>query len=199
MKTKSYRVGTNYDRIKGRKVGKEGVAVKTYQLELYRKSFENRALQLFKETFLQLIEDLDLEQLYDDLNQLIQDEVLPNAHYRIMDREGHPSVRIGELDGNYGNLELKPLEGSHKNSNNKDQLFNLRTIVVRDNIRLTSLIVTFNRSVNYLSVEHWLVSGNEQFLKWDGEVFEVESKEYSYLLWLFATIGDYFYDFEEEV
>lgn len=48
LKTKSYRVGTNYDGIKGKKVGKEGVAVKTYQLELYRKSFENRALQLFK-------------------------------------------------------------------------------------------------------------------------------------------------------
>lgn len=52
---------------------------------------------------------------------------------------------------------------------------------------------------NYLSVEHWLVSGNEQFLKWDGETFEVESKEYSYLLWLFAAIGDCFYDFEEEI
>ncbi len=199
MKTKSYRVGTNYDRIKGRKVGKEGVAVKTYHLELYRKSFENRALQLFKETFLQLIKDLDLEQLHKDLNRLIQDEVLPGAHYRIMDRETHPSVRIGELDEDYGNLELKPLEGTHKYSNHKDQALNLRTIVIRDNIRLTSLIVTFNGSVNYLSVEHWLVSGDEQLLKWDGETFEVESKEYSYLLWLFAAIGDYFYDFEEEV
>ena len=172
--------------------------MKTYQLESYYQFFKNQSLQLFKETFLQLIEDLNLEQLYKDLNQLIQEEVLPEAHYQIIDRKGSPGVRIGELEESYGNLELMPMEGVHKYANHPDQALNLRTIVIRDNIRLTSLIITFNESVDYLSVEHWLVSGNETFLKWDGKMFEAESKEYSYLLWLFAAIGDYFYDFEED-
>lgn len=171
--------------------------MKTYQLESYRKSFENRALQLFKETFLQLIKDLDLEQLHEDLNQFIQGEELPDANYRIIDRQDQPGVRIGELDKSYGNLELIPLEGVHHYSNCKEKELELKTLVVRDHIRYTSLIVTFNMKIGYLSVEHWLVSGNEPFLTWDDEVFEAESKEYSYLLWLFAVIGDYFYDFEE--
>lgn len=58
--------------------------MKTYQLESCRKSFENRALQLFKETFFQLIKDLDLEQLHKDLNQLIHAMI----HYDYQDLEG---------------------------------------------------------------------------------------------------------------
>lgn len=147
---------------------------------------------MFQSTFLNVLEALDLERFYQELKRRIQEPEPSTAAYRIIDKEEpHPKVRIGELKDGWGSMEFILLEGIHPRSNCQEWDLELKTMVVWDNCRLTSFILTFNIEAQYLSVEEWIMSGNHQALLWKGNSLNAASEEYSYLLWLFATMGDY--------
>ena len=168
-----------------------------YTLESYLNAFEEEALQLFKAKFMEMMKDFDIAHVYQDLSRYIEEGNQEETNYRVIE-DGHGlGIRIGELDESYGNLEVFPMEGVHPRSSCETDREGLKTFLIRDNFRLTSVIVTFHPEDNYLTVEHWIVAENETFLRWDGELFEAKSTEYAYLMWLFVAIGDYFYEYFE--
>lgn len=164
----------------------------------YQERFETNVHILFKQTFEQLIIELDFVQLYHDLKQIIKRKGVEGV-CSIETRNNQSFVRIGELntESNYGFLLLSPFEGKHPNSiaaiNNERQFLSIQ---INDYFRHLHYIITFDTDLTQIIIEKWAIDQNEVWVHWKSEKCVGELNEFNYILKLLAFIGDSLYELE---
>lgn len=168
----------------------------------YYLTFKAKVNTLFKEQFEGIIDELELLNLYQDLNEMIETPWdLEGEVYLIEELGAKKFVRIGELDPEvyHDYLLLAPFEGKHPYSTvefgDESSVYSLQ---INDHYRHLHWIVTFNQDLTRITIENWFLKENELVVDWTKDDCQGDPKEYHYLLNLLSWIGDYLYDFETE-